>query len=437
MTYEKKMPTKQGFYSWFQKKKDPYLVAQYRYLFFEIDKYCNRTKAIGAGLFDPLSQERVLQIQRVMENDKWYRIFHKKELEEIRKAFRFILEYLQGLDAENTKALAKSAADKVKSDESLKEENHRDEPPLEKETPPAPAPAPVPASVQIKKPDVRRKQKTYFQDDKEAFFLWLGKDKKIPEQDRKRIISAISISEMYLQDNISARFALFSKDAGLVRESISVLLADSIFRTRNEERQGKYYTALQKLEEYNNERDPNYLPGAESEKRPTNYEQEALPKTADNKAHEGSLPEKPDAGNCIDTVEAIPSTNDSDAKVEKEIDEEQHINETSTVDHSASDSAPTLCLSDQIETILRVECEKNPYGTTVAFIKGKIPNARLTEIKDILTTAAWAKSEMGAWKYVIPTISSSEQKDVAEDPIDEYLSPAERRMDQHQKSDHL
>ena len=64
MTYEKKMPTKQGFYSWFQEKKDPYLVAQYRYLFFEIDKYCNRTKAIGAGLFDPLSQERVLQIQR-------------------------------------------------------------------------------------------------------------------------------------------------------------------------------------------------------------------------------------------------------------------------------------------------------------------------------------------------------------------------------------
>ena len=90
MTYEKKMPTKQGFYSWFQEKKDPYLVAQYRYLFFEIDKYCNRTKAIGAGLFDPLSQERVLQIQRVMENDKWYRIFHKKELEEIRKRQQYM-----------------------------------------------------------------------------------------------------------------------------------------------------------------------------------------------------------------------------------------------------------------------------------------------------------------------------------------------------------
>ena len=259
MTYEKKVPTKQGFYSWFQEKKDPYLVAQYQYLFFEIDKYCNRSKAIGAGLFDVLSQDRVLQIQKVMENDTWYWIFHKKQVKEVRKAFQYILQYLQELDAENAKIVSNSTA--------------------------------------VDKGD--------------------------------------------------------SVDASEENESAS--------------------------------------------------------------------PSELDVNNSVITKEtgSIPAINYIEAKGDSVVDEKKSTQENLPIDHSAGDSAPTSTLSKQIEAILREECEKNPYGTTVSFIKGKIPGAQGTDIKNILLSASWAKSEMGAWKYVFPIITSDDQDNHSVDSIRE------------------
>ena len=403
MTYEKKIPSKQGFFSWFQEKTEPNLAAQYQFLFFEIEKYCKRTKSIGAGLFDPLSEERILQIQRVMENDKWYRVFRKKQLEEIRKALQYIVQYLRYVDDENARILANSSVIKdAEEAETQIEAKSNDEPPAETEIPPAAA-----SESELA---VRKKQKTYFQDDREEFYLWLGKDGELSEKDRKRIVSAIRISEMYLQDNISSNYALFSMNASLVRESIGILLADSAFKARNEEQRGKYYAALQKLRDFNNQRDPDYLPVDEPEDRTASDEQAVAIEMDENTARKIILPvaHEADDGTAAEGDSSTPITDLTEFEENTVAENAPNFPASMSIDPPIIAHAVTLPLSEQIETILREECKKNPYGTTIAFIKGKIPEARGIEIKNILSAATWAKSEMGAWKYVFPTASSQE-----------------------------
>ena len=385
MTHEIKMPNRQDFLSWFEEKEGSALLAQYQQIFSEIDKYCNRTKSINAGLFDPLSQERILQIQRVMENDKWYRIFHKKQLEEIRTALEFALQYLREIEAENTKIVSYNATPVVVDSVSTSEEKKgNDELPRETE--------PRPESSSENKPEIKEKQKTYFKDEKEDFYLWLGKDNDLSEKDRKRIVSAIRICEMFLQDNISPQYALFSKDVRLVRKSIDILLSDSNFKTKNEERQGKYYSALQKLGEYNDQRDPNYIPIAVIHEKAADNEQAVAPEVAENLACETSRPAS------ADTEDAVIAKEDISVSASN-IESAQKGRESLSSNPSSDDSGSELSLSEQIEAVLRKECEKNPYGTTVSFIKGQVPGSTKAKILNILSSAIWAKYETGAWKY--------------------------------------
>lgn len=385
MTYEKKQPNKQDFLSWFQEKEGSALLAQYQQVFSEIDKYCNRTKSINSGLFDPLSQERILQIQRVMENDKWYRIIHKKQLEEIRRALQFARQYLQEIEAENEKLHSNNSIPAaVESIDTPEEMKGSDMLPTEAEI--------MHASASKSEPEIRDKQKKYYKDEKEDFYLWLGNDNDLSEKERKRIVSAIRICEMFLQDNISSRYALFSKDVSLVRESIDILLSDSKFKTKNEERQGKYYFALQKLGEYNDQRDPKYTPRTEINEKAADNEQAAAPKVAENLAFETSRPA------AADTEDRAIAKEDISVSVSN-IESAQKEQESFSPNPSSDDSGSEPSLSEQIEAVLRKECEKNPYGTTVSFIKGQIPGSTKAKILNILSSATWAKYETGAWKY--------------------------------------
>lgn len=78
------------------------------------------------------------------------------------------------------------------------------------------------------------------------------------------------------------------------------------------------------------------------------------------------------------------------------------------------ESVREVKLEDQIEAVLWAECEKNSYGTTVSFIRGKLPNARPNDIKSILTSAPWAKYELGVWKYIAAPESTPEVNDSTE-----------------------
>ena len=97
----------------------------------------------------------------------------------------------------------------------------------------------------------KSQNKTYFQDDMEQFFRWLGKDGSLSVQERKSIISALRIAQMFLQENISAELALFSEDKSVVKVSIYALLSNPDFKKKNEERQDRYFEALRKLKAYN------------------------------------------------------------------------------------------------------------------------------------------------------------------------------------------
>ena len=255
MTYEKQIPSKEAFFAWLSLRMTADFIPQYQNVVCEIDKYCSRNKKIGTGLFELLSLERVSLIQSVIGSDTWYRLFHKNKQEEIKQTLQYISQYLQELEEENARKAAENQTLTV-IDEPDAEEKHDNQEIIDenaigesKNTPAATTEAPT----------SRKKQKTYYQDEKEDFYLWLGKDEELTDKDRKRIVSSVKISEMFLQDNISPEYALFSTDVDLVRKSISALKSDATFKAKDEEWKGKYYRALERLSEYNNERDPNFI----------------------------------------------------------------------------------------------------------------------------------------------------------------------------------
>ena len=63
-------------------------------------------------------------------------------------------------------------------------------------------------------------------------------------------------------------------------------------------------------------------------------------------------------------------------------------------------SEKSLSKEELVEEILRKECERSKFGTTVSYIQQKLIDLRPREIKAILTAAPWAKYEYGAWKYI-------------------------------------
>lgn len=103
-------------------------------------------------------------------------------------------------------------------------------------------------------------------------------------------------------------------------------------------------------------------------------------------------PTKPDpiAVSASSEVNSSPTAIDADAPKAYSSDEE------------APESKPEKSLSNEelVEAVLRKECEKSTYGTTVSYIQWKLRDLRPREVKAILTAAPWAKYEYGVWKYV-------------------------------------
>ena len=93
--------------------------------------------------------------------------------------------------------------------------------------------------------------KTYFRDDMEQFYVWLGQNSSLSVQERKSLISALRIAQLFLQENIAPELALFSDDPSIVKVSINALLSDPDFKAKNDERQGRYFVALETLREFN------------------------------------------------------------------------------------------------------------------------------------------------------------------------------------------
>ena len=411
MTYEKQIPSKEAFFAWLSLRMTADFIPQYQNVVYEIDKYCSRNKKIGTGLFDLLSLERVSLIQSVIESDTWYRLFHKNKLEDIKQTLQYISQYLQELEEENARKAAENQTLTV-IDEPDAEEKHDNQEIIDenaigesKNTPAATTEAPT----------SRKKQKTYYQDEKEDFYLWLGKDEELTDKDRKRIVSSVKISEMFLQDNISPEYALFSTDVDLVRKSISALKSDATFKAKDEEWKGKYYRALERLSEYNNERDPNFI-------SPIIEEVGEITVLHEEPATIVALEENIQVLEGLKEQRRGNADRLSDTKADKP-DNEQPVllldaNNGESA-HIENERPQALPLPEKIEEILRKECKKNHYGTTVNFIKGQLSKAgyiwvSTTEIKRILAESAWAKQETGAWKYISSESETTLPKEEAE-----------------------
>lgn len=95
------------------------------------------------------------------------------------------------------------------------------------------------------------KNSTHNHDDRTSFSRWLEDDKKLSARDSRSVVSALSISQMFLQENITPKLSLFSTVPGVVKDSIRVLLSDPVFSKKNDERGGRYFDALVKLNEFN------------------------------------------------------------------------------------------------------------------------------------------------------------------------------------------
>ena len=72
----------------------------------------------------------------------------------------------------------------------------------------------------------------------EQFYVWLGQNSSLSVQERKSLISALRIAQLFLQENIAPELALFSDDPSIVKVSINALLSDPDFKAKNDERQG-------------------------------------------------------------------------------------------------------------------------------------------------------------------------------------------------------
>ena len=149
-------------------------------------------------------------------------------------------------------------------------------------------------------------------------------------------------------------------------------------------------------------------------------------------SHDDDVLEESDASLQADTPETIiesASLPVVDGLTEQQSpDIESHVNPSEVEEPKASngeekasdlqstkpESVQEVKLEDQIEAVLLAECEKNSYGTTVSFIRGKLPNARPNDIKSILISAPWAKYELGVWKYIAAPENTSEVYDSAE-----------------------
>lgn len=59
-----------------------------------------------------------------------------------------------------------------------------------------------------------------------------------------------------------------------------------------------------------------------------------------------------------------------------------------------------ITISERIRIALKKECERNRYGTTVTYLHNSLPNMQANDIREILTSAPWAKYEYGTWRYV-------------------------------------
>lgn len=106
--------------------------------------------------------------------------------------------------------------------------------------------------------------KTYFRDDMEQFYVWLGQNSSLSVQERKGLISALRIAQLFLQENIAPELALFSDDPSVVKVSINALLSDPDFKAKNDERQGRYFVALETLREFNAQRGSAFVERSEA-----------------------------------------------------------------------------------------------------------------------------------------------------------------------------
>lgn len=55
---------------------------------------------------------------------------------------------------------------------------------------------------------------------------------------------------------------------------------------------------------------------------------------------------------------------------------------------------------ERVKNVLKEECERNSFGTTITFIQRFIQDVPENKIKKILESASWAKYEYGKWEYL-------------------------------------
>ena len=283
------MKTKQDlFMEWLSDRVPSSSLSDYYFAVTEIESFAHKKKIFAGSLYDVTDSAVSGKLVSTINADKIFRFMHKKQMKTIVDLSQLFHKYTK--ESENsTKATINTAAEEAaapsteglpandfdngdggtsavipepdtdlfasdaKSEESNMTSN--DQPPIIAE---ATSQEAVPLSRDESVPTIevtggtgKSQNKTYFQDDMEHFFLWLGKSSSLSLQERKSIISALRIAQMFLQENISAELALFSEDKSVVKVSIYALLSNPEFKKKNDERQGRYFEALKQLQAYN------------------------------------------------------------------------------------------------------------------------------------------------------------------------------------------
>lgn len=283
------MKTKQDlFMEWLADRVPSSSLSDYYFAVTEIESFAHKKKIFSGSLYDVTDSAVSGKLVSTINADKIFRFMHKKQMKTIVDLSQLFHKYTK--ESENsTKATINTAAEEAvepsteglpanvfdngdggtsavipepdtdlfasdaKSEESNMTSN--DQPPIIAE---ATSQEAVPLSRDESGPTIevtggtgKSQNKTYYQDDMEHFFLWLGKSSSLSLQERKSIISALRIAQMFLQENISAELALFSEDKSVVKVSIYALLSNPEFKKKNDERQGRYFEALKQLQAYN------------------------------------------------------------------------------------------------------------------------------------------------------------------------------------------
>ena len=291
------MTNQERFMEWLAGRVPSSSLSDYFFVVSDVENYAHKKYIFSGALYDVVDPAVSGKLVTTITADKFFKFMHKRQMKTITSLVQLFHKYTKenalaaaenipestetsemqaaSTESEGTSEVHESTPPEVEvypaKEESQQEpaiDNSNDEPVALANAANDDAQEEVAdvtvAEVHTSAPPEKPANKTYFRDDMEQFYVWLGKNTPLSVQERKSLISALRIAQLFLQENIAPELALFSDDPSVVKISINALLSDPDFKAKNDERQGRYFVALVKLREFNAQRGTALVEGADA-----------------------------------------------------------------------------------------------------------------------------------------------------------------------------